>query len=186
MQSLKEHFHVGKKSFGLVLQWRCEVTQVLWDSVWCLKNARLIPSNCWAYYWCKRPLKPRKAPTVLASEPPLFKQDKKWDFPDNNCAATAVTDWGVGVKDLSVSLIQRGICVHSLRFMWKHTLTWIVWLLGACHAWPQAQNSQESMESVPAFHPGRFCKAKLTACPFLWMGQLQHATLHLCAFEWLL
>lgn len=119
MQPLKERFHVEKKNFGLVLQWRCEVTQVLWDSVWCLKNGRLIPYNCWAYYWCKRPLKPKKTPTVLGSEPPLFKQDKKWDFPGSNCAATAVTDWGDGAEDLIMSLIQRGICVHSLGFMVK-------------------------------------------------------------------
>lgn len=151
MQSLKEHFHVRKESFGLVLQWMHEVTQVPWDSVWCLQNGRLIPSNCWVYFWCKRPLKPRRAPTVFGRTwAPLFKQDK-WKFPGNNCAATAAADWCEGSQGGS----DPKVALWPLPGIHGESTNW----LGLCHSWdsampdPKPWTLRSSCSACPCISP---------------------------------
>lgn len=81
------------------------------------------------------------------------------------------------VKDLSMSLIQRWICVHSLGFMGKAHIDFDCVAFGSLPCLtPSTGLSRACALPVPAFHPGRDYTAKLAGCPFLWMGELQQAS----------
>lgn len=177
MQSLKEHFHVRKESFGVVLQWMHGVTQVPWDSVWCLQNGRLIPSNCWAYFWCKRPLNESKESSHCVWQdliPLCLSRTRR----GNSLAIIMLPlQQQTEVKDLSVCLIQSWLCGHSLGFMVKAKtdLDCVTPGILPCLT-PSPEPSGAPALPVPAFHPGRVCKAELTGSLFLGASELQHCT----------